>query len=453
MQKEARQKSDLPKSMEAKPQYQLAPVVERMNVSATLEMGNLVKSLRKQGRQISNFGLGQSPFGAPEMVKKALIQNAHRTDYLPAEGIVELRTAIADFYQRYFKFDINAEQVIVGPGSKQLIYQTMIALNCPWLFITPSWVSYETQAKLAGIDYWKLAISADDEYRITATALREKYIEIEEQLQGRSLVILLNYPNNPTGLSISKEEIREIARFARNNEIIILSDEIYGNITHPSFGQEHYSIAREYPEGTIVTGGISKDRSMGGYRLGVAIYPKAEKNLINAMRSIGSETYSAVAAPIQYAAITAYEAHPEIDSYIKHTTTIHQLVGSYVYEHLNASGLQLSPPEGGFYLFPSLNHRRATLHEQGIDTSKDLVKYLILEYGVASIPGTAFGLNAEDLSFRLAYIDYDGQDVLEAYLKDPEGAVNNPHDFISTHCPRIEFGVKQLSNAIQALLN
>ena len=148
---------------------------------------------------------------------------------------------------------------------------------------------------------------------VTLDDIKTEYENSIIDTEFNQLIILINYPNNPTGMSLNKTEVRKIADFAREKNILILSDEIYANVTHGE--KTHHSFYVEYPEGTIVTGGISKDRSMGGYRLGVGILPNND-NLINAYKAISSETYSSVAAPIQHAAITSFEINENISEHI-----------------------------------------------------------------------------------------------------------------------------------------
>ncbi len=426
------------------PDFELIPAIHKMLVSPTLGINLYAQRQRTLGRQIAHFGLGESPFGAPRIVQDALAKNAFRTSYLSSEGIPELREEVAKFYKRYFGITTRPEQIIIAPGSKQLIYTAMITIATPWLIPRPSWVSYVTQTKIARTQAFRVPIYEEGNLRITEKSLRKRYNDIIQSVDIENLIMLINYPNNPTGLTIGKDEVKRIARFARNNELMILSDEIYANVTHPSFGERHHSMALEYPEGTIVTGGMSKDRSMGGWRVGVAILPDENPHLVQAFKSIGSETYSCVPAPIQYAAIEGYKDNSEIDAHIRDSTQIHNYIGQWVYERLNKAGFRMPPPEGAFYLFPSLNHVRDELSELGIETSLALVNYILHKYHVVLLEGTAFGMPKEDLYFRLAYVDYNGDEVLATYRKDPDELKNNASAFIREHAPYVYKGINSL---------
>jgi aspartate aminotransferase len=442
---------DVPETTQHKADFQLTQSIARLNTSATLSTNLFVKFQRSQGRDITNFGLGESPFGAPTILKDALARNVHHTSYLPTEGTFELREEIDKFYQHYFGFPATTDRIIIGPGSKELILNSMLALDSPWLFVSPSWVSYVSQAKILGKKAWITHTHSQSGYKITEKGLRKRFMSIDDELEGKTLAILLNYPNNPTGRTLKKNEVQKIARFARNNELIILSDEIYANITHPSFGDKHHSMGLEYPEGTIVTGGVSKDRSLGGWRFGVAILPEDQPNLVKAFKSIGSETYSCVSAPLQNAMITAYNCNEEVHQHITDSTLIHQIVGKLVYKGLQKGGYKVPKPEGAFYLMPSLNQYRSELNDNGVFTSKELAQRLIIDYNIAVIPGTSFGLRLEDLAFRIAYIDYDGPMVLKNFQNDRDKALGDPETFIQENCPSVQRGIGQLTDFVDDL--
>ncbi len=420
----------------------LDPVIAKMDTSPTLATKLKVMELKERGKEISNFGLGESPFGGPPNVIDSIASQAYRTEYLPTAGIPELRHEISEFYEQYFGYKFDKSRVIVAPGSKELLFNVMLATDSKWFFFAPSWVSYEAQAKMLNKSYWRVHLSYKDDFKITEKVIKKRFREIDDQLYGKQLSMLINYPNNPTGQTISNAEVRKIARFARNNEILILSDEIYANITHDGYKDKHLSFGIEYAEGTIVTGGISKDRSMGGTRFGVAIMPEGQPLLTKAMKSIGSETYSCVSAPVQYGIIRAYDQNSEVDSHIRDSTSIHSLIGKTVYAHLKKSNYKIGKPEGAFYLMPSMNDKQNKLNEIGIFTSTDLTDYLLQKYNIAAIPGVAFGLRRDDLSFRIAYIDYDGNRMLESFRLDKDEAINNSDEFVMNNAPSLYRGLQ-----------
>ena len=168
-----------------------------------------------------------------------------------------------------------------------------------------------------------------------------------EQIKGKKLLIL-NYPGNPTGVSYSSSELEIIANICRENNTIILSDEIYGRLHHTN---NHQSIAKYFPEGTIITSGLSKWCGAGGWRLGTMVIPKNLQLIQDSIAAVSSETFSCVSSPIQYAAITAFNNDKTIDNYLFHSRRILSAIGNYCSKILSDARIKVHPPDGGFYLF------------------------------------------------------------------------------------------------------
>jgi aspartate/methionine/tyrosine aminotransferase len=434
--------SDLSQDIIHISKIQLEHKVQGLKNSDTLAINELVKQRQAAGLEVYNFGLGQAPFPIPDTMKQTLVDNAARTDYTPSAGIYSLREAIAKFHGYHFEHQVNPSQIIVGPGSKELLLNTMQILDSDWMIPSPHWVTYPHQVKMAGKQLFRCLLEEKTAYRITADLLRWKFDEISDDLNSKHLTILLNYPNNPTGLTIGDDELQRIARFASNNEILILSDEIYGNL---NFEQNHNSIAKFYPEGTITTSGLSKDRSAGGWRVGVAILPD-QLELINTYRAWASESYSCIPDMLQHAAIAGYQVNSEISCFMQDSATIHQLIAEFAYERLIKAGYHVGKPEGGFYIFPRLNQLRYALQEKGIFSSNDLCNHLMGEYHVATLPGTSFGLDPSELVFRLAMVGYDGDRVMQAFQEGLFDEYSLPE-----YCPNLWQGIQKLMQFVQTM--
>ncbi|MFX1368259.1 MAG: pyridoxal phosphate-dependent aminotransferase [Promethearchaeota archaeon] len=403
--------------------------------SATLAINELIAQLKEQGEQILHMGFGEAPFPVHPLVRKALCDNSWRQKYLPVQGILPLREQISRFYQSMFDLRYASEQIIVGPGSKPLMFAALTALDGPIFLPAPSWVSYQHMGRFLDREVYDLPTNVDESYRLSPGAL-EGALEQYAPDPAQQKVLVLNYPCNPTGHSFSANQLKDLARVARENNIIVLSDEIYA-LTHYS-DQEHQSMAKFYPEGTIITGGISKDRSLGGYRLGVLLLPADEKALLRSILAVGSEIWSSVSAPIQYAGIEAYRTDTELIEYMQDCAKVHELMTRYVHRKIDAGGISCPPPRGAFYLFPDWNNCRAALKDKGISTSADLAKYLLRELLLASLPGLEFGMPPTHLSLRLATVDYDGAEALEFFQKDRDSALGDPDGFVSSTAPRLE---------------
>ena len=221
---------------------------------------------------IYKLGLGQSPFPVPQPVVDELKANAHQKDYLPVKGLPQLREAVADYHCRTHGICYTADDVLIGPGSKELMFLLQYTYYGDLVIPTPSWVSYAPQAQIIGRQVRWIKTNRQNNWRLTAK-------ELEEQCktdETKPRIVILNYPSNPVGVSYNESELKDIAAVAKKHKIILLSDEIYGELHHEG---KHLSIARYYPEGTIISGGLSKWCGAGGWRLGTFVFPDALSGL------------------------------------------------------------------------------------------------------------------------------------------------------------------------------
>nr|NQU90568.1 aminotransferase class I/II-fold pyridoxal phosphate-dependent enzyme [Bacteroidota bacterium] len=402
--------------------------VRGMRISATIAINEKSNQLIKEGREVFKMGLGQSPFPVPDLVVKALQENAFQKDYLPVRGLHPLREAIAKFNRRAHGLECTAEDVIIGPGSKELIFLLQMVYYGDLVIPTPSWVSYSPQAQIIGRPVTWVPTFEKDRWMLTP----EKLEIICRADPGRPRIVILNYPNNPTGSTYTLPKLKEIAQVARKHQVILISDEIYGLVHHKG---QHVSISRFYPEGTIISSGLSKWCGAGGWRLGTFTFPKSLRWLLDAMASVASETYTATSAPIQYAAIKAFEGGPEIDEYLKNSRRILHALGMYFVKKLRNANARIAEPEGGFYLFPNFEAYREQFIKKDIYTSVELCDRLLVDTGVAMLPGHDFGRQPEELTVRIAYVDFDGGKALKALKEDYSGKEINGN-FLRMYCPR-----------------
>lgn len=402
--------------------------VVRLHPSATLAINEKVARLRDEGRRIYHLGFGQSPFPIPEPVVAALKANAFRKAYLPVKGLPELREAVAHYHRRLDGLAITADDVLIGPGTKQLIFLLQLTYGADLVIPSPSWVSYEPQAALLGRQV-RWVDTRDSGWRMTAGSLEGVCAEDP----SRARLLILNYPGNPTGLALGAVELEAIARVARKYGVLILADEIYGELNHAG---THVSIARYYPEGTIVSSGLSKWCSAGGWRVGSLCFPRALSWLLDAMAVVASETYSAVSAPIQYAAVTAYQPTHEIERYVFQSRRILGALARLVRDRLHANRLDVFPPEGGYYLFVDFTPYAEALGRGQVLTSPQLCDRLLDDTGVALLPGVDFGRPATELTCRLAYVDFNGAECLEAAAGIPDSGELS-EAFLRKYCPNV----------------
>jgi len=389
------------------------PVSLNLNVrglghSATLAIKARCRALRAEGRSIYDFGLGQSPFPVPAPVVEALRRSAAERDYLPIEGLPALRESVAGFHQRNDQVDIRPEQVLVGPGSKELMFLLQLVYYGEIILRSPCWVSYLPQAQIIGRRISLIPTRFEDGWKITPALLRDSLKGAGDDHRPRLLI--LNYPSNPAGHTYDAGELEALAEVAREFDLIVLSDEIYG-LTHFSAG--HVSIARFYPERTIVSSGLSKWCGAGGWRLGTFSFPPELNWLQQAMAAVASESYTSVSAPIQYAAEEAFSANPDIDRYLVHVRRVLRAVAERAVSILGQAGVRVHMPVGAFYLFLDFSPFAGRLAERGVRTSAALCERLLMEAGVAILPGVNFGRAPEELTARLSYVDFDGSAALQ----------------------------------------
>ena len=387
-------------------QFPVNTNITGLRPSATLAINEKSQALIDQGKQVIRLGFGQSPFPVPKSVTACLQENAHQKDYLPVKGLYALRAAVATYNHSKFGVNCTAEDVIIGPGSKELLFLTQLIYEGELLLPQPSWVSYAPQAQLTFKEHHWLPTKLDNNFMLDGEAL-EAHCSKEPD---KNRILILNYPSNPTGSTLNKKQLKDIARVARKYKILILSDEIYGDVHHKG---KHRSIAQYYPEGTIVSSGLSKWCGAGGWRIGTFVFPKELRWLLDQMAVVASETFTTTSAPIQYAAVRAYQGGKDIERYLKHSRKVLKTIAQRVHELLLAYHISNPAPKGGFYLMPDFSYYTKPLARKEIQTSTALCSRLLEETGVALLPLEAFGYVPQVLGARLSYVDFDGAKALE----------------------------------------
>ena len=402
--------------------------IARLKPSATLAINEESNKLKKIGKKVYKFGFGQSPFPIPEIIVLELKNNAIKNKYLPMQGLEELRMAIATYLNNH-NYNFKSDDIVIGPGSKELMLLTHIAFNGEIILPAPSWVSYEPQALIAKNKVHWIQTSSNSNWFPTAQQIENKV----KSIKNKNILLILNSPNNPSG-TVCKN-LKEIAEISKKHKLIIVSDEIYSNLT---FSSKYESISNFYPEGTIVSSGLSKWCGAGGWRLGYFAIPSKLKELKNSLKILNSESFTSVSAPIQYAAIEAYTG--DYSTYLEKVKKILFCVGTYVYDNLKSNAINVLKPEGGFYLFPEFINARFM-------SSSEMCKDILEKTGVALLPGSDFGLSNEIMTARLSYTDFDG----EIFLKNTSGSKNLDTDDIKKYAPNIVDGISKLKEWSNAL--
>jgi aspartate aminotransferase len=400
----------------------LKNLVKDLKPSSTLLINETSRKLEEQGKKIYKFGFGQSPFKVPEDVVEELKNNSHQNKYLPMQGLLELRNAVAKYTSKKKNFDYKSENVIIGPGSKELMFLLHIIFDGEIILPAPSWVSYAPQAILGRNKIQILQTKRENNWFPTAAEI-EKVILKDK---NKNYLLFLNSPNNPSGQIC--ENLEEISEIANKYNLIILSDEIYSELT---FEDSFKSISNFCPEKTIISTGLSKWCGAGGWRLGYFLIPDNLLDIKNMINVLASETFSAVSAPIQYAAIKAYEN--DHSNYINKSKNILSAVGNYVYENLKSNKILINKPQGGFYLMPEFLNKK-------FKSSSEMCDSILNDTGVALLPGSDFGFDETKMLARLSFTDFDGQEFMNK-IEDNQKIEN---DHIANLAPKIIEGVDKL---------
>jgi len=363
------------------------------SIPANLRINEQINAYRKKcadrkcTRPYHHFAFGQSPYPPPPAVVQALRDNAGQHSYLPTAGIPELRKAVADYHNRHFGVDCSAKQVVISPGSKEMIADILSVLEGALIIPTPAWVSYLPQGKIIKKEVLALRTREQDGFKVTADVLED---EVSRITTGQKIMIL-NHPNNPTGAMYTKDELAAIAAVCRKHNVIVIADEIYAltSFDRASFN----SMMTIYPEGTIVTGGLSKDRSCGGWRFGLGIFPKDQDELVTDVLKVAGSTYSCVSAPIQYAALTAYSDSAEIDQYIRDGVKINQMCADQLVSMLHKmKGVKTTTPHGAFYLYVDFNELSDSFRKLELPTCGAFCQDLLEVEHTALLAGDALML-------------------------------------------------------------
>ena len=421
----------------------MQPIINRqisdLKESATLFINQLALKLRSEGQDICHLGFGESPFPVPEPMQAALRENARRKQYISGYGLPELRQSVAGFCKSEFGYNYSSENIFIGPGSKELIFQLVYLLEGPLMVPAPSWVSYGPQANIRSKSFIPITTDIKNGYRLQAAEL-DKTCSGEDSPQK---ILILNNPSNPTGSVHTPDELRSLAEVCRKHGVIVISDEIYA-LT--KFGVIPFEgIAGYYPEGTITTSGVSKAFSAGGWRLGYAMIPDELNEITRPLSAFVSETFSCVSAPIQYAVLPGFENYESVRNHVELCRDIHGAAGEFLQQRFTEIGLNCPEPQGAFYLFPDFENFKDLLTSRGINNSEELSKRLLEETGVALLPGSDFYMPDDFMGVRVASVDYDGAQLMQDFPQSGKATL----EMYTSLFPRLADACERLENWLQ----
>ncbi|MEM1365798.1 MAG: pyridoxal phosphate-dependent aminotransferase [Pseudomonadota bacterium] len=375
----------------------IADSLSRVKPSATIAVSQKARELNAEGRDIIGLGAGEPDFDTPDNIKVAAKDAIERgeTKYTPVPGIPQLRQAIADKYARENGLDYTADQVIVGTGGKQVLYNAFAATLNPGdevLIPTPFWVSYPDMVLLNGGEPRFIDTTLESNFKITPDML-------DAAITPKTKWLMFNSPSNPSGAAYTRDEIAALARVLLDHpDVWILTDDMYEHLCYDDF--EYTTMAQVEPtlkDRTLTMNGVSKAYAMTGWRIGYAAGPL---ELIKAMTKVQSQSTSGTCSIAQWAAVEALNG---TQNFISERREVFKGRRDLFVSMLNqATGIECPTPEGAFYVYPSCAGCIGKKTEDGtvIETDEDFVKALLEQEGVAVVHGSAFGLGP---NFRISY--------------------------------------------------
>ena len=376
----------------------LSSAVQRIKESPTLAVTAKASLLKSQGIDIIGLAAGEPDFDTPEFIKQGAIQaiKEGKTKYTPVGGIPTLKNAIVDKFKNDNGLDYKAEEIVVGVGGKQCIFNLCLSVldaGDEVVIPAPYWVSYEDIAVLTGAEVKIISTTIEDNFKITAE-------QLDTALTEKTKLVFLNSPSNPTGSVYTKEELVQLATVLHKYpNAIIASDDIYEHINLND--QDFNNIVMVDPslkDRSVILNGVSKAYSMTGWRIGYAAGPT---KIIKAMTKLQSQSTSNPSSISQAAAETALRGNNEcIAEMVKEFKLRH----NYVVENINSiNGLSCIPAEGAFYAFPYAQDAIDRLFKANVISKNNdigLCEYLLDKANVAVVPGSAFGAEGY---FRLSF--------------------------------------------------
>ncbi len=366
--------------------------LKRIKPSPTIAVSTKAREMRAAGKDVIGLGAGEPDFDTPDNVKEAAIEAIKKGDtkYTAVDGTPALKKAIIEKFKRENNLVYSTEQVTVGTGGKQVLYNTFMAtLNKGDEVIIPApfWVSYPDMVLLAGGKPKIIKCEEKDGFKLTANKLKKA-------ITKKTKWLILNSPSNPTGAGYTKKEIEELGKvLIQNKKVFILSDDIYEHIKYDNFNFFTIAQISKLKERTLTMNGVSKSYAMTGWRIGYAAGPK---DIITAIRKIQSQSTSNPSSISQAAAVEALNGQ---QNFITDRANAFKERRDFVVKSLNnIKGISCLTPNGAFYVFPSC---KGLLNKKTkLKTDTDFVKKLLENSMVAVVQGSAFGLNGY---FRISY--------------------------------------------------
>ncbi|MDQ3733253.1 MAG: pyridoxal phosphate-dependent aminotransferase [Actinomycetota bacterium] len=367
--------------------------------SATLAIDEQVRHRREAGQSVLHLGFGEAGLPVPASLMEIFAAGACRNSYGPVVGWPQAREAAAGWFSRR-GLSTDPQQIVFGPGSKPLLFALVAAIGGDVVLPEPAWVSYAAQATLLN----RRVIPVPIPRRaggVPDPALLDDALHRAQARGARPGVLVLTIPDNPTGTVAWPSDVEAVCMIAERHGLAIIVDEIYAELCHDGSAPR---VSHYLPDRTVVTSGLSKSLSLGGWRIGFARSPASDwgQQLIRDLTGVASEIWSSLASPMQVVAGHVLNDPADILEHIAAARRLHARIASAVYDEFMQAGAICRRPQAGFYLYPDFEPVKAALGSQGIRTSTELARTMLDRHGIAVLSGHAFGESDMTLTVRVA---------------------------------------------------
>ncbi|MCQ4081081.1 pyridoxal phosphate-dependent aminotransferase [Streptomyces sp. RB6PN25] len=370
--------------------------------SPNMALNQLVDGRGAAGESLVHLAFGEARLPVLPGLAQQLAAGASRASYGPVAGSEGVRRAVAGYFARR-RMPTTADQVVVAPGSKPLLMAVQLVVDGDVLLPRPAWNTYAPQAAYAGKKAFGVPIP--DEWGGVPEPGALRTVLRAARAAGRDpRLMILTLPDNPTGTLAPPHLVREVCAIAEEEDLLIVSDEIYRDIVHDPQATPFLSPAEVVPDRTVVTSGLSKTLGLGGWRIGVARFPANEtgERIRDAVVSVASEVWSTLAGPMQQVAEYAFDEPEEITERLAAGARLHGAVARAVHAIAVEAGARCRPPTGAFYVYPDFEPHRARLAERGVTDSASLAERLLDDSGIVVLGGHLLGDDPKALRFKAA---------------------------------------------------
>ena len=367
-----------------------------ISISPTLQSKLYMEHLQKEGKKVYNFGLGQNSVNQPELYIDFMKKYAHKKEYTSSQGIPELNKTLKNIYNN----GKMSYEMLVGNGLKELLFVVQCAFKGKIIHVTPSWVSYKEHIDILerNDDLIEIKTSIENKFRVDLNVLDN----VLQEIGGEPKMILLNYPNNPTGTCYSNKELESMAKILKKHNCVVFGDEIYLNL---SYNPKQRSLSYYIPELVIRGSSVSKDLACGGYRLGWCAFPETLGKLFAKCCQYGSSVYSCAPVPIQYATQELLENQELCKSYAEKMKELFSHIIRELLPFLDNTKIKYPGIEASWYVYLDFQSYKEGLKKIGVQDSIQLSNYLMVNHHILTVAAQHFG--DDSLSLRFSLVDFE----------------------------------------------